>query len=135
MDASASDGDRLCGVVRGLGWVVWEADARTGEFSFVSEQAEAWLGYPVDRWLHEPGFWPSLIHPGDRAAVQRLSDLYTAESDDYELTYRVVAADGRVVPLRHMAHVVRDATGAVVGLQGVWMGTSRRVANERFLAG
>ena len=34
--------------------IVWEIDARTFQFSFVSKKAERLLGYPVERWLHEP---------------------------------------------------------------------------------
>ncbi|MCU1340323.1 MAG: signal transduction histidine kinase, partial [Bryobacterales bacterium] len=52
-------------LVNSIDGIVWEGDARTGEFSFVSEQAERLLGYPVERWLREPDFWVSHIHPDD----------------------------------------------------------------------
>jgi len=35
--------------------IVWEADS-SFRFLFVSRQAERLLGYPVERWLKEPGF-------------------------------------------------------------------------------
>jgi len=40
-------------------------------FTFVSNQAERLLGYPIADWLGQPDFWSDHIHPGDRAgAVQ-----------------------------------------------------------------
>lgn len=38
-------------LVNSLDCIVWEADARTLEFSFVSPQAERMLGYPAEQWL------------------------------------------------------------------------------------
>ena len=38
-------------LVNSVDGIVWEADAATLRFSFVSSQAERILGYPVDRWL------------------------------------------------------------------------------------
>ncbi len=34
--------------------------------SFVSNQAERILGYPVERWLSEPTFWKDHLHLEDR---------------------------------------------------------------------
>src|ERR1700750_555309 len=44
-------------LVNSLGGIVWEADGETFQFTFVSEQAEQILGYPVEQWLTEPDFW------------------------------------------------------------------------------
>src|SRR5262245_38918145 len=53
-------------LVHSLDAVVLEADAATGRFTFVSPRAEGLLGYPVARWLAEPGFRTSLLHPDNR---------------------------------------------------------------------
>src|SRR5262245_25399915 len=37
-------------LIQSIDAIVWEADAQTFEFSFVSEQAEQLLGYPVECW-------------------------------------------------------------------------------------
>ena len=57
---------RIGAITAGLAAIVWKADARTWEFTFVSAQAEDMLGYPVHRWLGDPDFWPGIIHPDDR---------------------------------------------------------------------
>ena len=128
---------RLRGIVDGLSAIVWEADARTWEFTFVSERAEELLGYPVQQWLGDPEFWGAMIHPDDRDAAIRYCAQSTAERDDYDFSYRAIAADGRVVWLHDVVHVVRDADGSACELQGVLVDVTERKAAEdrhRFLA-
>src|SRR3972149_5149433 len=61
--------ERYRELVDSVDGIVWECDALTWRFSFVSEQAERLLGYPVSRWLEEPTFWQEHIHPEDREWV------------------------------------------------------------------
>ena len=53
-------------LIDSINGMVWEADASTGQFTFMSRQAEAILGYPVEQWLSSPTFWVDHIHPEDR---------------------------------------------------------------------
>jgi anti-anti-sigma factor len=132
------DGAGLRALVGGLGVVVWEADARTAEFTYVSAQAEVLLGFPARNWLGPNGFWASIVHPDDRETSLRYVRRSIAESAGFELSHRAVAADGRVLWLHHKAHVVRTAEGAPARVQGVLLDTSERRANEereRFLGG
>src|SRR5439155_5952330 len=57
---------RFRDLVNSVEGIVWEADAETFVFSFVSAEAERILGYPAERWLREPTFWKDHIHPDDR---------------------------------------------------------------------
>src|SRR5690242_6274178 len=56
---------RYRGLIDRLDAIFWEADAESFEFTYVSPRAEPLLGYPMERWLHEPGFWPKILHPED----------------------------------------------------------------------
>jgi PAS domain S-box-containing protein len=91
--------------------IVWEADATTEQFTFVSQSAEQLLGYPVERWLKEPNFWVNLIHPEDRQWTVAVCRKKMFQCRDYELEYRCLAADKRVVWLRDRACIVRDDQG------------------------
>ena len=74
--------------------IVWEADARTVAFTFVSQQAERLLGYPVERWLTEPTFWQDHMHPDDRRWAVPFCAVATAEKRPHEFEYRMLAAMG-----------------------------------------
>ncbi len=99
--------------------IVWEADATTEQFTFVSQNAEQVLGYPVEQWLKEPNFWVNLIHPEDRQWAVALGRKKMLQNRDYELEYRCLAADNRVVWLRDRACVVRDDQGQVHKRRGM----------------
>ena len=130
------DGDeadhRFRSMVDGLGAVIWEADPKTFQVSFVSRRAEALLGYPVQRWL-EPGFWAGTIHPADRDYAVRYAQVATAEGGDHELEYRMVAADGREVWVQDMFHVEVDEHGTARRLTGVMLDVTRRKRVEQAL--
>ncbi|NJN98725.1 MAG: PAS domain S-box protein [Anaerolineales bacterium] len=93
--------------------IVWEADARTFEFLFVSSQAERLLGYPLERWLQERDFWQTHIYQPDREWALNFCLLSTQELKDHEFEYRMVAADGRLVWLRDIVTVVVEDRQAV----------------------
>ncbi|MGI9180822.1 MAG: PAS domain-containing protein, partial [Longimicrobiaceae bacterium] len=84
----------LAELVEGLDAIVWEMDAASGSFSYVSRRAEQILGYPVERWLTEPGFWSDLLlHPEDRERALELRTRAIREARDHVLEYRVRTAD------------------------------------------
>ena len=100
--------------------------------SFQSPQTEDLLGYPIERWLAEPRFAATLVHPDDRAINAELNARSLTE-DVVQGEYRMIRADGRVVwLLDHMA-VVRDATGRAVAQQGFVVDISERKALEEQL--
>lgn len=88
--------------------ILWEADVPFTRFTFVSEQAERLLGYPIQRWLEEPGFWTSHMHPDDLAWCPAFCEQKTAANEAHDFEYRMVAADGRVVWLRDIVNVVTE---------------------------
>jgi PAS domain S-box-containing protein len=111
--------------VEGLDAVVWEAEIAPLRFTFVSEHARTLLGYPVERWLDEPGFWASLIHPDDRERVMETRDPAVLAERDHAFEYRVRAADGRTVWLRDAVRVAEGADGRA-RLRGVMVDVTTR---------
>ncbi len=94
-----------------LGGIVWEADAVTWRFLFVSQQAEAMLGYPAAQWLEEPDFWRRHVHPDDVERCVRVCTEATRDHRDHTFDYRFIAADGRIVWLRDTVAVSPTADG------------------------
>jgi len=125
---------RFRNLVESLDAIVWEANAETWQFTFVNQRAESLLGYPVERWLAEPGFLINQIHPEDRAQVIAQYQAATREDRDQAFEYRVLAADGRVIWLRDMLHAIPDALGRVRQLRGLMIDiTAHKRLETQFL--
>src|SRR5262245_22698858 len=123
---------RFTGLVNAVEGIVWEADAETFAFSFVSEQAERTLGYPTERWLREPAFWKDHLHPDDRDWAVRSCREATAEKRPHDLEYRMIAADGRVVWVRDLVTVVVEGSRAT-RLRGLMIDVTGRKHDEATL--
>ena len=115
-------------LVHSIQGIVWEADAETFRFTYVSPQAERVLGYPVACWLDEPDFWVRHVHPEDRSWAVSFCKAAVDRCEDHEFEYRMTAADGRVVWLHDIVTVVQEA-GRPTRLRGVMVDvTDRREA-------
>src|SRR5207245_8985951 len=81
-------------LIADLDAIVWEADARTMTFTFVSEGVREILGYTASEWLAEPRFWIDHLHPDDRElAVARLAHAATSGAR-FDSEYRFFAKSG-----------------------------------------
>ena len=54
--------------------VVWEVDAATLRFSFVSEQAEHLTGFSSSEWKGDPHFWSAHVPAEDWERLRSLRD-------------------------------------------------------------
>lgn len=81
--------------------IVWEADAQTLQFYFVSKQAERLLGYSIQCWLKEAAFLENHLYPDDQEWVIALLKKTAVEKKTHEFEFRMLADDGRPVWLRN----------------------------------
>ncbi|WP_257454642.1 PAS domain-containing sensor histidine kinase [Archangium lipolyticum] len=117
-------------LVDNIDGIVWEADANF-RFTFVSQQAERLLGYPIQQWMQEPDFWRKHVHPEDRDWACSFCVKATHECRPHEFEYRMVAADGRTVWLRDIV-TVKSENGTPLKLQGIMVDvTEQSQARER----
>jgi PAS domain S-box-containing protein len=119
-------------LVNSLDGIVWEADAQTFAFSFVSPQAERMLGYPLARWTTEPTFWKDHIHPDDREWATNFCIDSTRAKRPHDFEYRMLAADGRIVWLHDVVTVVVE-NDQPVRLRGVMLDITERKRAEEAL--
>ena len=98
---------RFSDLVSSTDGIVWEADAITFGFVFVSQNAERMLGYPTADWL-QPEFWTRHIHPEDRDQAVQYCATCTGRMEKHDFEYRFIAAEGRVVWLRDVVQVVTE---------------------------
>lgn len=123
---------RFMDLVNSVEGIVWEADAETLVFSFVSDQAERVLGYPTKRWLNEATFWKDRVHPEDRDYAEQLRLQILTQQRNNEFEYRMIAADGRAVWMRNLVTVVRE-NGRATRLRGVMIDVTKRKQDQSAL--
>jgi PAS domain S-box-containing protein len=86
--------------------IVWRGNAATLQFTFVSKQAVAILGYPLEEWTTEPLFWNVHLHAEDRERAVSVRRQAILEKRSRQLEYRMIAADGRTVWLDDVVNVI-----------------------------
>jgi PAS domain S-box-containing protein len=125
---------RFRDLVSGIDVIVWEADPDLN-FTFVSKRAEDILGFPVEEWLSDTAFIAAHFHPDDRERVVSADKAAIARAEDYELEYRVIAADGKTVWFREYVSVERDGDGRPARLRGVMVDITDQKRAEDVRAG
>ena len=128
LQASQRSYEDLVNTIDGL---VWEQSLPGRQLTFVSRKAEAMLGYPVERWLREPGFWLAHVHPDDRTSAASYWDAVVARKGSGESQYRMLAADGRTIWVRDHYSVLVDQDEAVT-IRGVLVDISSMKRTEEF---
>jgi PAS domain S-box-containing protein len=87
---------------------------------YVSPQVEKLLGYPRNIFTDDPLFWARILHPEDIKQVMDKSRQIAEMQKPFEMEYRVIAKDKRVVWLKDEAALVRDENGRPSYWLGVW---------------
>lgn len=105
---------RLVNAIEGI---VWEAEGEAMKIRFISDFAEKLLGYSPRKWMQDPSFWKTIIHPDDRASVFEVISQSLRQKEDYQIEYRVFTADRRTLLVRDS--VTLTMQGDEVRLSGV----------------
>jgi PAS domain S-box-containing protein len=119
-------------LIQDLEAVIWEKDAATGSFSFISQKVEEMLGYPAGAWRAQADFWAAHIHPEDREATVAAYRKAGRRGGRLALEYRMIAADGRAVWVRDRVRVA--GRGRNAKLRGVMVDITHAVEAEQGLA-
>jgi PAS domain S-box-containing protein len=125
---------RLASIVAGVPGVVWETAVGPADvgprLGFVSEHAEAMLGYPTREWLATPSFWLEVVHLDDKERVARETAAILAGGDGGTLECRWLAREGQIVWVESQIAVLRDTLGSPVGMRGVTLDVTARKQAE-----
>ena len=96
-DVRASEA-RYRALVERVPAVVYEMDPDDERRTlFVSPHVEQVLGYSRAEWLDQPDIWIELLHADDREVVLAQHDRHSETGEPWDLEYRLIASDGRVV--------------------------------------
>lgn len=125
--------EKFATLVNTVDGIVWEAEADTFAFTYVSGHAEKLLGYPTQRWITEKNFWVDHIHPDDREWAVNYCVACTTERKEHQFEYRMIAADGRTVWLADFVAIVVDENQHAQ-LRGIMVDITERKKAEEALS-
>jgi PAS domain S-box-containing protein len=110
--------------------ILWRGDIDSTEFSYINQEAEDLLGYPLRQWMSTPVFWFDHLHPEDRELAESRCKAAAENQGPQRFEHRMIAANGRVVWLRTSVRLVAGS-GEMKELVGVMTDiTERKQAQE-----
>ena len=87
------------------------------------------LGYPAERWVGDPEFFASIVHPDDRARV--LAHVQVGiDTGRFDDIYRLRHADGSYRWIADRGRLVHDEHGKPLYVQGVFLDVTARKEAE-----
>lgn len=112
--------------------IVWECDANTLEFTFVSKKVKDILGYTSEEWLKTPDFWINHIHPEDREYTASFCMEQTKQLKNHDFEYRMIAHDGSILWVRDIVNVIIE-NGKAKSLRGIIIDVTKNKETEQDL--
>lgn len=122
--------ERMRLLIEGTDVIVWEYDARTDCFVYVSPCAVK-MGYPLEQW-YTPGFWKQTLHPDDRDYAVQYCLAETLGGRDHRIQYRMFSAAGLTIWIDDLVSVSRNPEEAHI-LRGVMIDVTERYQTEERL--
>lgn len=117
-------------LVQTVDGVVWEAEAKTLEFKYISPQVERILGYTPDEWLADKSFWQNHIFVDDREHAISYCKKQIEKGNDHQFEYRMMAKNGGVLWIRDIVTLIYE-NGRASKLRGIMINiTETRVAQD-----
>jgi diguanylate cyclase (GGDEF)-like protein/PAS domain S-box-containing protein len=110
-----------------------EPDAN-GETLYISPHVEQVLGLTPDEYKASAAEWDKMIHPDDRERIHREYAAFLECGEFATGDYRYTRPDGSTVWIHDRSHMVLDADGAPLFVQGVMFDVTEQKENELRLA-
>jgi PAS domain S-box-containing protein len=117
-------------LIQSVNGIVWEYDLGQDKFVFVNDKVNELLGYPIEAWLNESGFWANHVYSEDLVRVEAQFDAAASQGLNCEMEYRMVAASGRLVWFCDISTINLDQDGVPVASIGVFINIDDRKQAE-----
>jgi PAS domain S-box-containing protein len=115
-------------LVEGMPAIPWTevVDGAASRIIYIGPQIEQVVGYSAEQLLEDPEHFERMVHPDDRARVLAIAEECNRTGQPWDAEYRVIARDGRIVPMRSIAVLTTDTEG-----RQVWQGIAIEQSSER----
>ncbi len=131
LDETSTNEQKLNSILGELQEVVWSMDPRNGRILYINAAVARLAKRPVKDFLADNWLWRRMIHRDDRAQV-RSSLRKVLRDDSLTHEFRIMRADGDVRVVENRVHVVRNAAGKLLRIDGTITDISeRRQSQER----
>ncbi|MCG8635087.1 MAG: response regulator [Desulfobacterales bacterium] len=108
--------------------IAFEFEISTRSFNYIGPQIYEMTGYPAGEW-GDFSFWSGLVHPDDSEDCLEFCRSEMQHGRDHEYEYRMVTADDRIIWVKNLVSIVREA-GDPVCLRGFMMDITRQKKME-----
>lgn len=98
---------------------------------YISPQIETISGYPPEAWMNRQGFRAEVLHPDDLERFVKENDRTNVTGEPFDIEYRIIAGDGRIVWIHDMARLVRNAEGKPLYWQGLMLDITENKTTEQ----
>jgi diguanylate cyclase (GGDEF)-like protein/PAS domain S-box-containing protein len=123
---------RLDDIMASVMDVVWSLSADLQQFNYINPPGEKLYGHPIAALMKNPQLWFDAVHEEDRAAFDEKLHTVSVAHPYCELEYRIVRGDHEIRWLHCRAHLVADAGGRALRIDGVTTDvTQRKVAEQQ----
>ena len=125
--------DKYINLAESLSELIYCADPKTFEATYVNSTIESLYGYTVAEWLNNPSLWENLIHPDDKEMV--LAELAEARKNlaNAIIEYRIVRKDKTIRWVEDHISWEKDQHGKAFSMNGVMYDVSERKHLEQQL--
>lgn len=121
-------------LINSINGIVWECDAQTFEFRFVSKQIKDILGIPPQKWLKDSKEWINSIHAEDREWALNYCYQETQKLKDHEFEYRMYDSKGNIKWIKDIVTVISENNKPVL-MRGVMFDiTKEKQAQQEIIA-
>ncbi|MGF1528923.1 MAG: PAS domain S-box protein, partial [Candidatus Competibacterales bacterium] len=118
--------NRYATAAEASGHILYDWDPATNQVVYDGD-VEGLLGFTAAQLQGDLARWIERIHPDDRALFQGEIDRVIDSRDAFDLTFRMIHKDGRVVYCEDRGRFFFDAAGNIVRMVGFIMDISERV--------
>ncbi|MEM7467319.1 MAG: PAS domain-containing protein, partial [Pseudomonadota bacterium] len=96
--------------------------------SYVSKNFQRLTGNERTAMIVDPDFWGSIVHPDDKAQLEKARDAVLSTNEDAVSTqYRIKCADGDYLSVVDSLRVIRGRDGRPLEIVGCWTNAADRI--------
>ncbi len=100
---------------------------------FTGPQILAISGYTAEEWRNDSGLWLKLVHPEDRQRVMEENERSISNSSPFDIEYRLITRDGRIIWIHDVATLIHDADGHPQHWQGLLIDVTRQKNADEYM--